>query len=101
MHEALLLRRGPDIIEKDQRPEGVRSNPGVIMELIPSQGRWCPWCRIEWCCPSCPKPFFCCTYEFGSTYKRSYEFGRTFKRTYEFGSTDKRTYKFGSTYKST
>ena len=30
------------------RREGLCSTPGVITELIPSQGGWCPWCKIDW-----------------------------------------------------
>ena len=34
--------------------EGVPSTCGVILELIPSLGGWCPWCRREcWCCCCC------------------------------------------------
>ena len=31
--------------------EGVRGTPGLIPDYIPSQGGWCPWCRMElWSC---------------------------------------------------
>ena len=29
------------------RTEGVGSTPGVIAELFPGHGGWCPWCKIE------------------------------------------------------
>ena len=30
------------------RTEGVQTTPGVSMDLTPSRGGWCPWCKIEW-----------------------------------------------------
>ena len=32
---------------EELEPEGVGSAPEVIQDLIPSQGGWCKWCRIE------------------------------------------------------